>query len=189
MKINWDGSGVTVSSGNGGRIASAWIAAGGLLGPAVAAAVLFRIGKNARFSRRALLVIGCSMLVLDIWVVRNVFGFFFVAGFGGLFILLSRKGGSVLARFTLIFLATHLSLSVFSRSDYLFTNSAGSGPSDVAHMANALWLPYWFWGLVCGSVSVGVLVFGIAGYGINPAQFYRLQHEPVNLHYQCRVTP
>ena len=103
MKINWDGSGVTVSSGNGGRIASAWIAAGGLLGPAVAAAVLFRIGKNARFSRRALLVIGCSMLVLDIWVVRNVFGFFFVAGFGGLFILLSRKGGSELARFTLIF--------------------------------------------------------------------------------------
>lgn len=164
MTINWDGSGVTMSSGNGGRVASAWIAAGGLIGPAIAAAALFRIGKNARTSRGALLIIGCSMLILDVWVVRNLFGFIFVAGFGTLFIILSRKGGSEFARFTLIFLATQLSLSVFSRSDYLFTRNAGSGPSDVAHMANALWLPYWFWGLVCGGVSIAVLIFGIAGY-------------------------
>ena len=63
------------------------------------------------------------------------------------------------------FLAAQLSLSVFSRSDYLFTDvaqtSAGTMPSDVAQMADALWLPYWFFGALCGVFSIGVLVFGI----------------------------
>jgi membrane-associated phospholipid phosphatase len=65
----------------------------------------------------------------------------------------------------LVFLAVQLSLSVFSRGDYLFSEVArtGSGdfPSDVANMADALFLPYWFWGATCGAFSVAVLVVGL----------------------------
>ena len=58
-------------------------------------------------------------------------------------------------------MAVQLSLSVFSRADYLFTETAGAGPSDVAQMADALFLPYWFWGIVCGAISGLVLLSGI----------------------------
>ena len=66
---------------------------------------------------------------------------------------------------TVVFLAVQLTLSVFSRSDYLFTDVAhtsnGPMPSDVAVMQQALVLPYWFWGGVCALFSVTVLWFGI----------------------------
>ena len=41
LVINWDGSGLTSWSGRSGRVARALVAAGGLVGPACAASVLF----------------------------------------------------------------------------------------------------------------------------------------------------
>jgi membrane-associated phospholipid phosphatase len=64
-----------------------------------------------------------------------------------------------------VFLGVQLALSVFSRADYLFTqgvsNPSGVFPSDVTRMQTALFLPYWFWGLVCGAFSVLVLIYGV----------------------------
>jgi hypothetical protein len=58
-----------------------------------------------------------------------------------------------------------LALSVFSRSDYLFTSvaqtAAGTMPSDTAQIADALAGPYWLWGIVAGLVSLGVLWGGV----------------------------
>ena len=48
--------------------------------------------------------------------------------------------------------------------DYLFTESTGVGPSDVDQMADALLLPYWFWGIVCGAISVAVLMMGMRSF-------------------------
>ena len=61
---------------------------------------------------------------------------------------------------TVMFVSVQLALSVFSRGDYLFTPNAGPFPSDVANMATSLFLPYWFWGLVCGGFSLAVLAAG-----------------------------
>jgi membrane-associated phospholipid phosphatase len=67
-----------------------------------------------------------------------------------------------------VFLAVQLALSVFSRGDYLFTDVARTGegtfPSDVANMSSALFLPYWFWGALCGAFSVAVLALGLRAY-------------------------
>ena len=72
------------------------------------------------------------------------------------------RGQGWIPRFTLVFLAVQLALSVFSRSDYLFTSVARTGagpmPSDVAQMASALFLPFWFWGAACGALSLAVLL-------------------------------
>ena len=61
-----------------------------------------------------------------------------------------------------------LSLSVFSRADYLFTREAvtatGTVPSDVSQIAEALILPYWFWGACCGALSVAVLLVALVIY-------------------------
>jgi hypothetical protein len=60
-----------------------------------------------------------------------------------------------------VFWATQLGLSVFSRADSLFApvahTSAWVMPSDVARIAEALWLPYWIQGGLCAVFSVLVL--------------------------------
>jgi hypothetical protein len=69
------------------------------------------------------------------------------------------------AQLGLVFRATQLSMSVFSRGDYLFMEYAetadGKMPSDVAQMADALIGPYWLWGAMCGLFSVVVLCVGL----------------------------
>ena len=80
---------------------------------------------------------------------------------GAICVYLAIKSTARVAQAVLAFMAVQLSLSVFSRGDYLFTETAGTGPSDVAQMAAALFLPYWFWGVVCGTISVLVLLSGI----------------------------
>ena len=114
-----------------------------------------------------LLVEDSCILVVLFWV-RNAFGLVFVGSLSMLLASIARRGTPETARFALVFFAVQLALSVFSRSDYLFTRlaetGAGSAPSDVARMAEALFLPYWFWGGLCGAVSVAVLAAGAWSY-------------------------
>ena len=58
-----DGSGAAMTSGNPGRLASAFISAGGLVGPSIAAAGCFWAGRRGKIARPALLVFGALLLV------------------------------------------------------------------------------------------------------------------------------
>ncbi len=160
-----DGSGVATWSGEVGPLRRALVAAGGLVGPAVAAGVGFAVGRTIRGARGALVALAAILALALLLVVRNLFGVIFVAlVLGGCF-LAARKASGEVAQLVLIFIAVQLALSVFSRGDYLFTptaeTAAGVMPSDVGQMATALLLPYWFWGLGCGAVSVLVLLYGL----------------------------
>ena len=152
-----NGSGVAHHAGKVGRLGSAFISTGGLAGPAVLAAVFFGLGRLFMFAA------GCA--IAFVWVVRNPFGWVFVSGLVVVCGVIAHKGSAVMAQVSLVFLAIQLSLSVFSRGDYLFTDVAetagGTMPSDVARMAEALILPYWFWGGVVGLLSVLVLIIGL----------------------------
>jgi len=163
-----DGSGAAMTSGNPGRFASAFISAGGLVGPAVAAAVCFWVGQKGRMARTALMVFGGLLVLALVLVIRNVFGWFFVGSVAGICIWSGMKAQKDTCQVLVLFVGVQLALSVFSRSDYLFTSNAqtaiGNQPSDVAQMADALFLPYWFWGLLCGAFSVLVLVGGIRNF-------------------------
>jgi hypothetical protein len=112
-------------------------------------------------------------------VVRGWFAFGFVAAVALALGAAARPRSPWLGRFVLVFAAVQLALSVFTRGDYLFTpvahTSAGPMPSDVAQMADALWLPYWFWGALCGLVSVGVLLLGLWSYLRGPLGLARLR--------------
>ncbi len=170
-----DASGVAQCASPGGRVANAFISAGGLIGPAVVAALCFGAGRGPRAARFALAGLGVFLAVAFVLVVRNPFGWIFVGLVAsGLLVVAWRDWAPQLV---LVFLGVQLALSVFSRSDYLFADVArtGSGtmPSDVAQMANALWLPYWFWGAVCGAVSVAVLAVGLWSL-VRPAGTARL---------------
>lgn len=160
-----DGSGMAIWSGDPGRLARAFVAAGGLVGPAVVAAACFLAGRRPRGARACLLA-GAALLVLAaLLVVRSLFGFVFVLLLATVLFLVAIWGGDGASQATLVFLAVQLALSVFSRGDYLFmkaaTTAEGVAASDVAQIAAALLLPYWVWGAVCGAFSVAVLVLGV----------------------------
>jgi len=101
-------------------------------------------------------------------VVRGWFGMLFVVALSAGLAAIAFYASAAAARFTLVFMAVQLAASVFSRADYLFTpvaqTAAGSIPSDVARMSQALLLPYWFWGTLCGALSAAVLIVGLRGY-------------------------
>jgi hypothetical protein len=160
-----DGSGVAVTGGSEGRFARAAVVLGGLIGPAVFAAVLFRLGKSEVLSRLTLMLLGALLLVAEFLLVSNSFGWIFVGAVAAAFLFLAQQPKGWAAQSSLIFIATQLALSVFSRSDYLFTNTAqtskGLMPSDVAQIADLLFLPYWLWGFLIGLLSVAILVWGL----------------------------
>lgn len=159
-----DGSGVATHSGHYGALASALVSAGGLVGPAIAAAIGLACSRRAKAARAFLLLIGLGLAVAEIVVVRNMFGWVFVGVLAFLCLAIAMGAPARTAQVSVIFLSVQLALAVFSRSDYLFTavaeTSSGQMPSDVAQMASALGGPYWFWGALCALVSVAALAVG-----------------------------
>lgn len=163
-----DGSGVATYRSVHHALGEGLIAAGGLVGPAIAASILFFSARKANHARRVFLALGVVLAMLLMLYVRNLFGFLFVGVLILLALLISRLATDEMAQLLLVFVAVQLALSVFSRGDYLFTEiaetSSGAMPSDVAQMANALFLPYWFWGSLCGAFSVWVLWRGFRAF-------------------------
>ena len=164
LVIHADGSGLASISVNSSPFAVAFVAGAGLVGPAVGGAALLMLAARPTLARVGLGVFALLSAVALIWVVRNIFGWLFVglltAGCGAA----ARRGTAQLAQAVVGFIGVQLALSVFSRAEYLFTEvaSTGSGrhPSDVANIAEALWLPYWFWGGLCALLSVTALASG-----------------------------
>lgn len=168
-----DGSGMAATAGESSRIASGLIAAGGLVGPALAAALSFLAGRRAGSARVFLALLSAGLAMALVWVVRNLFGWIFIGGFALLLGVLVVRGGKRAPQVALVFLGTQLALSVYSRGDYLFSpvahTSNGLMPSDVAAMSDALFLPYWIWGAICGAVSVAALAIGAWALWKNPS--------------------
>jgi hypothetical protein len=158
-----DASGVAHTA-TSSRLAAAVTAAGGVVGPAVAAAISFLAGRRSSTACAFLGLLCLGLVAALILVVRNVFGWIFVGSFAGLLALFVLKASPRTSQIVLVFLGTQLGLSVFSRGDYLFTASArtpdGAMPSDVAAMSEALLLPYWLWGMICGALSILALLIG-----------------------------
>ncbi|MDP3650858.1 MAG: M50 family metallopeptidase [Rhodoferax sp.] len=166
LLLHADGSGMAVWHGNPGRIATALIAAGGLVGPTVAGITLLLLSRSPRFARA---VLGTLALLLTVSMVlwsRNSFGAVFLMALAATLALAARVLPDTAAAFLLHLIAATLCLSWFTDLDYMFSAQAVVGgvahPSDSAVIANALWLPYWFWGGVVAVFSLAVAALGIA---------------------------
>lgn len=168
LRIYADGSGVATTLSDGSRGMRAVIAAGGPLAPPLVALGLFVAARKARGARAALWLLGFALaLAVALWV-RNLFGVGLVLLLAAAFLLTAWKASARVAQAMVCFLAIQLSLAAFSRADYLFTSDAVTGlgtmPSDTAQIAQALWLPYWFWGAAIAALSLAVLILGMIAF-------------------------
>lgn len=185
-----NGSGVAKTMISSSRIDGALVAFGGLVAPAIWAAIFLLLGKSKKASAIGLFGISLLCILSLIIYVRSLFGFFFVGAlaaiaFGIGYISLVVKNGKLVEiksypQYTMLILAMTLCTCVFTRGDYLFTpvanTSAGNMPSDVANIAKNLFLPYWFWGGLIAIISVAVLAVGIWAF-FKPAQSNQKQIE------------
>jgi hypothetical protein len=158
-----DGSGLAHSFATS-RWEAALIAAGGLIGPAVAAAIGFAVARRASWSRAALAVLGVFLVWVMIFKMRTAFGMVVAGAVAASSLAVAWRARADRAQLVLGFLSVQLALSVFSRGDYLFTDTAATGggtfPSDTAGLAATLGGPYWLWGAICAGVSVAALLAG-----------------------------
>ncbi len=167
MVIFSDGSGVATHGGLPATAAmpTALVSAGGLVGPAIAGALAFALGRSGRLSRVGLAIAAIFFAVMMAVFIRNPFGLVFTGLVVGLLGWTAWRRSADTAQLALVFLGIQMSLSVFSRADYLFMKEAHTGagvmPSDTAHIATALGGTYWIWGLACGTFSVLVLGLGV----------------------------
>ena len=166
--IRPDGSGTAFTTSAGTNLAQALVSAGGLVGPAIVAAVWFVLARRPALARLALAVFGGALITAAVLVADPGFTRGYLGAVGGLSLLAAFLTSATWAQVILVFLAVQMALSVFTRGDYLFTEVAGSSAgelaSDVAQMATHLGGPYWAWGLACGLVSLIVLVVGVLWY-------------------------
>ncbi len=158
LVINPDTSGYCSYVIEPSRISSALIAAGGLIGPAIASIFMAWGSRSTNKTKIALWI--TSVILVFILLKSGTFLTAVSIGvyLGILLLTLILPTPNWLQKIIVIALSSQLAVSVFSRSDYLFTEKTSTGQlSDVAKMAEALWLPYWFWGAVCGLTSIAAL--------------------------------
>lgn len=164
FKMWLDASGVATTAVPDTRLSRAAVSTGGLIGPALLSTVIFALATKPRWARWVLGGFGVLCALSVILVVRNLFGIVFVLGCALSMITIAKFASHRIAHFVLVFLGTQLALSVFSRADYLFSATArtsqGDFPSDVANIADALFLPYWFWGGLIALLSGCLLWVG-----------------------------
>lgn len=164
LEMAADGSGVA-RHWVGSNGAQALVAAGGLVGPSVAGAVLLTVGRTAKWARPVLMVVGVLMAFSVVLWARGAFAPVFIGLMAAVLIAIARFGSPPVALLSLQFLSLQLCLSVFKDLDYMFSDRGYVGGqlmrSDSAVIADALFPPYWLWGAATAAFSFGVLAVGL----------------------------
>ncbi|WP_229658112.1 M50 family metallopeptidase [Blastomonas marina] len=159
LVIYADGSGQSLSRTpvDQSRFADALVAAGGPLGPPLAGAGLILASRTAKSSRIALSILGAALLASCLIWVRSLVGLAVLAPFGAALLALAWKGSRDWSRFGVQVLGVEAAISTWQHLGYLFTAGGVVGGisqrSDTQVIADALVLPYWFWG---GAISLGI---------------------------------
>ena len=166
MVLHADGSGMAVWHGNPGRVTTALIAAGGLVGPTFAGIGLLLVSSKPRYATKVLAALSALLFVSVVLWSRNAFGVAFLLAVTATLGMAAKLLPQNAASFLLHFIAATLCLSWFNHLGYLFSAEAVVNgvamPSDSSVIAQALWLPYWFWGGVVALFSLAVAAWGIS---------------------------
>ena len=165
-----DGSGVAQSlrPADGYRLTDALIAASGPLGPAIAGAILIISSRRPNATRTALTVLGAALILSTVIWIRSPVGWLILPAMGLGIVVLAHRASPSQQQFLIQLLGVQACISVWRQFDYLFSPGGSVGGqlqrSDTGAIADALFLPYWFWGAVISAAILGLLwwSFGVA---------------------------
>ena len=137
------------------------IAAGGPVGPALAGAALIASSRTLKGTRIALAVLGAALLVTTLVWVRSLTGWLVLPPLGLVILYIARNANADQQRFAIQLLGVQAMISVWAQSGYLFTDGGTIDGmpqvSDTGAIADALLLPYWFWGIVLSIANIALL--------------------------------
>ncbi|MBS3929342.1 MAG: M50 family metallopeptidase [Sphingomonadales bacterium] len=160
LVIYADGSGVAQSLRpvDGLALTDAVIAAAGPLGPAAAGALLIVASRSPKTTRIALAVLGAALVLSTAIWVRSLVGWLVLPALGLAILLIALRLSPQVQQFAIQLLGVQACISVWKQFDYLFSPGGIVGGqmqrSDTGAIADALFLPYWFWG---AGISAAIL--------------------------------
>ena len=158
-----DGSGVAESMrpADGYRLTDALVAASGPLGPAIAGALLIVSSRSPTATRNALAVLGAALIVSTLIWVRSLTGWLVLPALGIAIVLLALRGSVPWRGFVIQLLGVQAAISAWQEFGYLFSPGGNVGGelhrSDTGAIADALLLPYWFWGAIISAAILALL--------------------------------
>ena len=152
-----NGSGFAESSGDLGRIGQAIVAASGLLGPSIAGCVLIIASRSPRATKVMLFGLAIALIASTLIWVRSIAGWIVLPLFAAGAFLIASRATRKWQRIAIEFLGVQGAVSVYQDIDYLFSPGAAVDGqvalSDTGRIAEALFLPYWFWG---GAITIAI---------------------------------
>lgn len=163
-----DGSGVAQSMrpADASRLTDALIAASGPLGPAIAGSLLIIASRAEKPTRAALTAVGLALIVSSVIWVRTLVGWLILPALGVAILALAIRGSAGQQRFAIQLLGVQACISVWQQFGYLFSAGGSIGGqlhrSDTSAIADALLLPYWFWGAAISAVILALLGWSFA---------------------------
>lgn len=164
LELFWGGGGLA-SSGASGRIPSALVSAGGLMGPPIAGFFFLNASTRATTARIALWFLGGLMLFSVVVWVRTLFGGVAVSLIGAALLLLAYRGSVEIQALTVKLIGVQACIASYHSRGYMFSDEVKIGGnlmhSDTAHIAQQLFLPYWFWGGTLFTISLALLAGGL----------------------------
>ncbi|MFT7625898.1 MAG: hypothetical protein ACI9WU_005089 [Myxococcota bacterium] len=150
LEIFADGTGLARTYRPVSRFATAWVASAGYVGTSVIGALMLWLRRKKGAGRFGLTFLGLAMVISAVLFVRNRFGLLSVLGIG---VMLIGAGWYLQERFSGLiytFVAATCCLNAFTSIKVLFSanlvvDGQPVGGSDAHTVAEALWLPHWFW--------------------------------------------
>ena len=170
LEIYSDGSGVAVSlrPSDGSSLTSALVAATGPLGPAIAGSLLIVASRTEKMTSWALALVGLALILSTLIWVRSFTGWLVLPALGLAILALAQWGTAAHKRFGIQLLGVQACISVWHQFGYLFSSGGSVGGelhrSDTGAIADALLLPYWFWG-----AAISVAIIALLGWSFTLA--------------------
>jgi peptidase M50B-like protein len=166
LEMYANGSGLAHWTGDLGRLGRGLVAAGGLVGPSIAGAAILVASRAPARARILLYAMSVFMALSLIFVARSLFAVVFIGATAFAIAAIARfSARSWFGPFFVQLIAVQLCLAVFRDVSYMFSDGALVDgvlrPSDSAAIADALLLPYWFWGALTAAFSFVVLALGL----------------------------
>ena len=160
LEIEKNGSGLARCSGHFflGRIGNALFYAAGSMLPPIVGGGLIIASRNLQLSHNILVILGVFLILSTIIWVRTGFGIVIVPLLGFLILAIALKTPLDVQKFATQIIGVQACISTFKNFGYLFTYKIPGGFSDTARIAENLFLPYWFWGIMITIASLEILL-------------------------------